>query len=287
MEKIDSKKLKNKSLNFNYEAEINNLANHPLLKGYQVDINNYNMFYDYITSYENCKKCKGLEFCKNTNPHYIVKLEGNPPNLVSIPCKYLKEAWQHEQMQAKFNTLYTPESVKSARFDDVWTNTESRLKAKNFVINLGSNFKTLKPRKGLYLYGNFQIGKTYFLAATANYLASLGIESLLIFFPDLIRVLKSIMYSNKEEYEEKINMLKTVPVLMLDDLGAEYNSEWVRDEILCPILNYRLQENLPLFISSNLDLKEMLMHYQLIDKNQSNAERLISRIKASSIYLEF
>ncbi len=291
MEKIVPNKLKSivskLDPNFDGEAELKKLQKSPLLKKWKVTFANYNMFLDYVTSVTNCKKCKGLKDCKNSNPYYGVKIEGNPPHLISFPCDYYKEELNRRNKQANFSTLFTPDSVKEANFDDIWLNTETRVKAKNYIINLGTNFKDLKSRKGLYLFGNFQVGKTYFLAATANYFASLGIESLLIFFPDLVRVLKSLMFADKEEFENKINLLKTVPVLMLDDLGAEYNTEWVRDEVLCPILNYRLQENLPLFVSSNLDIKDMLNHYQEIDNNVNNAERLIWRIKASATYIEF
>ena len=39
---------------------------------------------------------------------------------------------------------------------------------------------------------------------------------------------------------------------MLDDLGSENMSAWLRDEVLGPVLNYRVLECKPLFISSNI-----------------------------------
>ena len=75
-------------------------------------------------------------------------------------------------------------------------------------------------------------------------------------------------------------MLKDVDVLMLDDLGSENMTSWLRDEILGPVINYRLMENKPVFISSNIkpgDLEEHLA----IDKAKENvlkARRIISRL---------
>lgn len=291
MEKISASSLKkmiNKvDSNLNLDEELTKLSKKPLLKGISVDYSNYNMLLDYVTSVDNCKTCKGLKFCKNTNPYYSIRLETSPVSIVSYPCKYYKEELERKSKQSNFSTLFIPDSLKEASFDELYETSEARIKAKKYVMNLATSFATIKPRKGLYLFGNFQIGKTYFLAAAANYLASVGIESLLIYFPDLVRVLKSLSFSDKVAFEEKINYLKKVPVLMLDDLGAELNSEWVRDEILGPVLNYRIQENLPLFISSNLDMKELNNHYAEIDNNINNATRLVWRIKASSTYTEY
>jgi primosomal protein DnaI len=81
-------------------------------------------------------------------------------------------------------------------------------------------------------------------------------------------------------YPELINMLKSIDVLMLDDLGSEKMTEWVRDDVLGPIINYRLMEGKPLFISSNLKMVE----YQstlILNKDSSDkvkAERIMSRI---------
>ena len=49
-------------------------------------------------------------------------------------------------------------------------------------------------------------------------------------------------------------MLKTSPILMLDDIGAESNSAWFRDEILMIVLEYRMMQELPTFFSSNLTI---------------------------------
>ena len=41
--------------------------------------------------------------------------------------------------------------------------------------------------------------------------------------------------------------IKQAEVLILDDIGAEQSTPWVRDEILQVILQYRMQEDLPTF----------------------------------------
>lgn len=51
--------------------------------------------------------------------------------------------------------------------------------------------------------------------------------------------------------KEEIDAVKNVPVLILDDIGAEQATSWVRDEVLQVILQYRMLEELPTFFTSN------------------------------------
>lgn len=51
---------------------------------------------------------------------------------------------------------------------------------------------------------------------------------------------------------EKLDAVKRSPILMIDDIGADAMSSWIRDEVFGVILQYRMQEQLPTFFSSNL-----------------------------------
>ena len=67
---------------------------------------------------------------------------------------------------------------------------------------------------------------------------------------------------------------------MLDDIGGEGKSAWVRDEILGPILQYRLLVEKPTFFSSNVSRKELGAY--MVDNSQKaeqmKAYRIVSRI---------
>ncbi len=60
---------------------------------------------------------------------------------------------------------------------------------------------------------------------------------------------------------EKIDAVKRVQVLMLDDIGAEAMSSFVRDDVLGAILQFRMLENLPTFFTSNFDFKQLEHHF--------------------------
>ena len=141
-----------------------------------------------------------------------------------------------------------------------------------------------KP-KGLYLNGSFGSGKTYLIAALFNEMAKKDIRSVLIYYPEFLRSLKS---SFNSDYSEKFNYIKKVPLLLLDDIGAENTSAWSRDEVLGPILQYRMEEHLPTFFTSNLTLQELEKNLSIttggVDKVK--ARRIIERIKQLTVNME-
>ena len=68
---------------------------------------------------------------------------------------------------------------------------------------------------------------------------------------------------------------------MIDDIGAESVTSWGRDEILCSIVQYRMQEKLPTFFTSNLDIKALEKHLSTSkdEIDEVKSRRVIERIK--------
>ena len=67
---------------------------------------------------------------------------------------------------------------------------------------------------------------------------------------------KEELYNVDDNYEERFDMVKEANLLLLDDIGAEKLSDWARDEVLGVILQYRMEEHLPTFFTSNLSLNQ-------------------------------
>ena len=107
--------------------------------------------------------------------------------------------------------------------------------------------------------------------------------------PSLSSELKSAIGANR--LEEKVEVLKTSPILMLDDIGAESNSAWFRDEILMIVLEYRMMQELPTFFSSNLTIEELQEHLSVSNRGDVEllkAKRLIERVRflSKEIFLD-
>ncbi len=173
-----------------------------------------------------------------------------------------------------------PKDVINISWDDVLLDDANRIKAYQAVASFISDYPN---QKGVYLYGQFGVGKSYMMAAMANELAGKGISTTLIHYPSFISE-----SSGFDELKTKANEVKKVDVLVLDDIGAESNNDWIRDNILQVILQYRMQENLATFFTSNLTMVELEQHLAMTKKGDETwpAKRVMERVhKLSDEYL--
>lgn len=256
---------------------VDALKKDPSLQGYDINQWNANDFSLFRDEQKNCNQCNGLSSCKNTNQGYMLKPDGN--TFVLVPCTYKKEAQKKENENQKIKTLFVPKNILQANLKEYDTSTEHRKKIYEYIVKFIQNMKNNIFTKGLYIHGGFSTGKTFILGCIANELAENGIESLIIYFPDLVVELKNSIGSSR--LEELMNYLKSVDVLLLDDLGSENMTPWLRDEVLGPVLNYRLMEEKPVFISSNLNPGDELEEQLATSKSRSDslkAQRIISRL---------
>ena len=123
-----------------------------------------------------------------------------------------------------------------------------------------------------------------------NELAKDGVKSVIVYWPEYLRSLKaSFQSSSHDEFANRFNEVKYAKLLLIDDLGAEGVTSWSRDEILGSIMQYRMQEGLPTFITSNLNIKELEDHLSITTSNKSErvkAVRIIERVKQLTYDME-
>ena len=241
--------------------------------------------------YFNCKDCPGLMACKNKITGYakLPKVTGDNLEFSYKPCKYKKKFDKEEKVHSNTMLFNVPKEIKEASFKNVYKTDKNRYKTILWLTEFIKKYKADIHQKGLYLCGNFGCGKTYLIAATFNELAKDGIKSAIVFWPEYLNNLKSSFNSEvKSEFKNKYNYVKKVPLLLIDDLGAESVTPWARDEILCPLLQYRMDEKLPTFFTSNLNLETLENHLAITSKGDEiiKAGRIISRIKQLTEYQE-
>ena len=230
-----------------------------------------------------CSKCKGLAFC----PYDLVGLKkeaevaGNIIKFKYKKCPYKEKSDEEKKYLKNVDVYKMPKEIDEASFKNVYKDDSRRLEAIKSLKKFYDNYLKDEHSKGLYLYGNFGCGKTYLVSALFNELAKKNIKSTIIYFPELLRSLKASFGNIEENFDERFNRVKESNLLLLDDIGAEKLTDWARDEVLGVILQYRMEEHLPTFFTSNLSLKELEEHLQ-INKSSADkikARRIIERIK--------
>ena len=230
-----------------------------------------------VKELNNCSKCKGLEGCPNKvkGSVYYPSVNGNMISFNYVACKYQKA--QDELLNNSAKTFLEPFQIRTASIKEIDLTDKKRAPLIKWIKDFYKNYQKDKHIKGLYLHGSFGSGKTYILAALLNELAKNGANTVIMYYPEMLRNLKE---SFSSDFDDKMNLFKTCDVLLLDDLGAEHVTGWNRDEILSTILNYRMEEGLPTFITSNLNKEELIEHLSYTDsfKDPLKAERIVQRI---------
>lgn len=105
--------------------------------------------------------------------------------------------------------------------------------------------------KGLLFMGPSGVGKTHLAVAALKELIHRGHAGLFCDYRELLKEIQASYNPASESTEMKIlEPIRTVGILVLDDLGASKPSDWVRD-IVGIVLNARYNENRTTIITTN------------------------------------
>ncbi|HLO10942.1 MAG TPA: primosomal protein DnaI [Pseudoneobacillus sp.] len=236
--------------------------------------------FEYSSQSKECEKCKDLGSCinmmKGYQPELVINRQSIDIEYHRCPRKVLFD--ERQKNEKLINSLYVPKEILKASFADI--HIDGRMDAIDSAVLFVEKYQSGIRQKGLYLHGKFGVGKSYFLGAIANQLAEKGISSMIVYFPELVREFKASI--GDQTLNQKIEAIKKEPILMLDDIGAETMSSWLRDEVLGPILQFRMLENLPTFFSSNFNYDELehhLTYSQRGEEEKIKARRIMERIR--------
>ncbi|MFS9358267.1 primosomal protein DnaI [Streptococcus mitis] len=158
----------------------------------------------------------------------------------------------------RLKLINLPASLRKASLAQVDLDDLERLPVFEKLLAFVEQYPAI--RKGLYLYGDFGVGKSFMVAALAHDLSEKrGVSSTLLHYPSFVIDAKNAISDGN--VKTLVDEIKLSEVLILDDIGAEQSTAWVRDEILQVILQYRMQENLPTFFTSNFNFEELEQHF--------------------------
>ncbi len=172
-------------------------------------------------------------------------------------------------------------TINSFRID-LYSKDESRQKAmvaKKMAANFVKNFETFQEEgKGLYLYSNIKgSGKTRMAISIGN--ALMKVKRVGVKYTTTIDLLDEIKKTfdkdSKVTESDLINSIRKIDVLILDDVGVENPTPWVKS-IFYSILDGRMDNNKITIFTSNLSMDEL-----------QHDDRLKSRIEKMALPIEF
>ena len=127
--------------------------------------------------------------------------------------------------------------------------------------------------QGLLLRGDVGTMKTTLAVASMYEVLELGGTA---YFISMANLMDSLYSVSQEERQSLENKLKNVDLLVLDDLGLEYDKGWVSVKIRA-LINYRFDNQKSVIITTNLgsDIKNLYL------------KGMLDRIEASSMIVDF
>jgi len=103
---------------------------------------------------------------------------------------------------------------------------------------------------GLLIYGTVGTGKTFYAACIVNALIDKGIAAELT---TITRILNTVAIEDRDAELAKLNRL---PLIVIDDLGAERPTDYSR-ELAFTIIDERVKAGRPMVVTTNLTVAEM------------------------------
>ncbi|NLZ75403.1 MAG: ATP-binding protein [Erysipelotrichia bacterium] len=236
------------------------------------------IFSNWLEKHKYCKQCVGLEMCNSSHLGYRLDIDENLEQVL-VPCHYLQK--RENLIAHKKNYLLCDLSEKNltTSLEEIDLSNESSYY--KGLVNIAKQWVNELPIKGLYFYGGLGTGKTYLASAMCNDLAKKGYKVAFVNYPRLC----SDIRNNVTEYDyvdSKLRKLRRAQVLVIDDIGAESVTNYIRDDILFPILDYRMEHQLRTIFTSNCDLKSLEKRMTISKSGEEDAIkalRIIERIQ--------
>ncbi|NRO27181.1 primosomal protein DnaI [Lactobacillus helveticus] len=206
-------------------------------------------------------------------------LNGKVIDIRYVPTKTKLAQDRKQAAERRLQLIDVPTRLHDVSLSEIDVN-DDRKQVLTLIYDFLRKYKQDPDVQGLYLSGDYGVGKTYILAGLANYVVTnMNKNVVFLHVPTFIAGLASHFDDNSLQSE--IRRLSECDLLILDDIGAESLSQWSRDDVLGVILQARMDNVLPTFFSSNLDMEALESHFEET-RNATDpvkARRLMQRVR--------
>ncbi len=217
-----------------------------------------------------CAKCPGVVKCAKERPHFQLRLsfDGKFLERAYAPCEKILKKWEQD--------IQYPLSDFPSEWRDASLATVNVTAERTKLLMAADQLIQGESKRWLFLTGNPKTGKSFLAATIVNELIKVK-KGPVAFLntPTRLKELADMQFEQKEAFRKTLDLYSQIPILVLDDFGNEYKSDFVRDTILFPILSERSKKEKITLFTSDFSLDEIAKMYG----GNANAQIRANQIK--------
>ncbi len=200
-----------------------------------------------------CELCGGLGFVTLDVP------PGHPQYGRAVPCECKQEEIEARRL-ASLRSVGQLDALKHQTFesfipDGIGLTGQERLSLRRAYERCLEYAQ--EPKGWCLIHGGYGCGKTHLAAAIANHQLESGRSVVFATVPDVLDFLRATFAPTSEVgFDERFQQIKSTPVLILDDFGAESGTPWAQEKLF-QIINHRYNGQLATVITTNFELEDI------------------------------
>ncbi|MCD7959333.1 MAG: ATP-binding protein [Ruminococcus sp.] len=212
---------------------------------------------DYLKIHYTCEKCQDTGYSNNAYCSCLTNL------CAKLATEELNKSVQFLTSDFSSFSLNYYQGIQTESGKSCYRAMESiYLYCKEYA----HNFSLSSP--SILFYGKTGLGKTHLSLAIANKVLQKGFHVLYDSVINFLRHVEKEHFGKDHNETDTLELLLSCDLLILDDLGTEFHSQFYQSTIY-NIINTRMNRHKPIIISSNFDFNDISHLYE---------ERITSRI---------
>lgn len=242
------------------EEKVNEIKNdekfyeHLLSLGFddELIVSNISLIIDYFADFKVCSKCKNIKECKFDEP-FIKKISLKDKNVI-FEYDFCKKYKKISKIKNLSNICDISEEYLSRKIDEIDNNDRRKDFVKmlyNIYVKGQSSFAFVESKKGS---GATFITSLFYkeIICKHNYSANY------VNGPKRFAELSDDIFNNKIKFKQQLENLQNCDFLVINKLSNYNFNEFTRNNILYPILEHRLSNNLTTIITSELNFEDLM-----------------------------